>query len=553
MRSSIRRFLGAIILSAFGFCLTYGWYFYTKPQRFELESQEALATVNQIQGQISRRQARRILWLPIESGDDIYSDEFVRTDSDGSIRLQFVNTSKYIDIEPDSVVVFAKAQNEISLDLMSGSLVVKNDEVPNQTGNEKKEEPTLILNSAAGKIDLSSASVALTGSSSKKIDLKVLSGKAIFKSTKGEKQTIEGGSQGAVESKGVEIQTQKFKSVSPLAGQTVYMNSTRPEPMRFSWQGLEPQQKITIEIGKNRSKLKTTEPVLIDGEKSELYVKLPIGKYYWQFKVLGENNEVVSTSFVQSLEILPVFAPAVVFPPRNTQLAMAKLSDGLKLQWLSDKLVQSLMLELATDPQLKQMVASANVSGMQEYVIKKINPGKYYWRLSGLAQGKHVIGKINAFSVVEEVAQAAAIPTEGPSGSRNIAAIETPKDGELVVDEAATKIIETIPLEAPKILPVGNAPLQAEANGALQINWQAASGAKEYKLSLLKPDGSVVSTTQLKTTSTRLKNLLPGEYTLNIVSINEKGLNSESSSSRSVIVPDKSSMQAPKIKKIKVN
>ncbi|WP_374032328.1 hypothetical protein [Bdellovibrio bacteriovorus] len=77
-------------------------------------------------------------------------------------------------------------------------------------------------------------------------------------------------------------------------------------------------------------------------------------------------------------------------------------------------------------------------------------------------------------------------------------------------------------------------------------------GAKEYWLTIRK-DGKELKRSKYMQNSTALKNLLPGEYEVELIAVDTYGRNSQAGPARKLLVPDKSNVRAPTLKKIKVN
>jgi ABC-type Fe3+ transport system substrate-binding protein len=89
-------------------------------------------------------------------------------------------------------------------------------------------------------------------------------------------------------------------------------------------------------------------------------------------------------------------------------------------------------------------------------------------------------------------------------------------------------------------------------DGKSKLEWSQVEGAKEYWLVISK-GGKELKRSKYASNSTALKNLLPGEYDVEISAVDAHGRTSESASPRKLLVPDKSNLKAPTLKKIKVN
>ncbi|MBO9667834.1 MAG: hypothetical protein J7501_13605, partial [Bdellovibrio sp.] len=137
---------------------------------------------------------------------------------------------------------------------------------------------------------------------------------------------------------------------------------------------------------------------------------------------------------------------------------------------------------------------------------------------------------------------------------RYIASIEAiDKDGQVVGSTTSQPVtVAPLPtLKAPNFIPADGS-LQASMDGKSQLEWNQVEGATDYWL-VIKKDGKELKRTKYNGTSTALRNLLPGEYEVGISAQDSYGRIGESSPIRKLLVPDKSGVKAPTLKKIKVN
>jgi hypothetical protein len=106
-------------------------------------------------------------------------------------------------------------------------------------------------------------------------------------------------------------------------------------------------------------------------------------------------------------------------------------------------------------------------------------------------------------------------------------------------------------LEAPTFSP-REGDLRAEMNGKTQLQWTALEGAQEYWLTI-KKDGKELKKSKYRNPATALKNLLPGEYEVEVSATDTYGRAGATSGTRKLLVPDNSGIKAPTLKKIQVN
>jgi hypothetical protein len=137
---------------------------------------------------------------------------------------------------------------------------------------------------------------------------------------------------------------------------------------------------------------------------------------------------------------------------------------------------------------------------------------------------------------------------------RYIASIEAVDMNGQVLGTTTSQPVTVAPLpalRAPAFIPE-QGPLQASLDGRIELQWKKVEGAKVYQL-VIKKNGKELKRTNYPNTSTALRNLLPGEYEVDIAAVDTYGRLSEVGPSRKLIVQDKSDVKAPTLKKIKVN
>jgi hypothetical protein len=141
---------------------------------------------------------------------------------------------------------------------------------------------------------------------------------------------------------------------------------------------------------------------------------------------------------------------------------------------------------------------------------------------------------------------------------RYIAMVEAIDERDRVIASSPMKALDIAPLPllpSPKIQPESGE-LQATNQGKLDLKWNSVPGAKEYEITLFDNKGKEMTKRKSQQNSTGYPNipiLFPGKYQVKISAIDEHGRSSEKSEARQIQVPDGSGLNAPKLKKIKVN
>lgn len=605
MRSQWKRLLVAALLSCASFAATLLWYTATDKQS-HATNEAPLAQVSSVDDEVLRRPATRLLWQAVNTGDNLYNGETIRTSARGELRIQFED-GRYIDLEPDSLIVLAKTKGEISLDLMEGSLFVNAQAQEGQQG----AAPGLVLNSKSGKVDLSGASASLSKGSGDNLDLQVLEGKARV----GEKE-IGSGKASSLTASGLQLDNSNLVIVSPKSLLPTFIDPSEEKPVTFRWKGLPTELLVSIHAGPSRRELKEIAVTKNPGE-SQVAAKLPLGKFSW--KLVAKNpadGSVVIESPLQRSELLARFAPATIFPAPDQDLPLEKGTMDVTFKWQRAENGARFQLEVARDPAMKSSIANQAFTDQDQFTVAGLAQGEYYWRMNGYYEGseKPMIGQVQRFRLVpfgsmepariawttpedkktqvyatepalelswqpqsratEIVAYRLRIQDEAdlsgntirqesktattkaalPRAGRYIASIEAvDRSGNIIGrSDPQTFVAQELPRIAGPTLP-GEGPLRTGADGKLDLRWDAVEGAKGYQITVIGKDGKELAKKQYNSAKANLRNLMPGEYSVKLEAIDNLGRTSQDADTRPLVVPEKSHLKAPTLKKIKVN
>ncbi|WP_374078669.1 hypothetical protein [Bdellovibrio bacteriovorus] len=601
MKKQWKRLLIAALSSSSVFAVTWYWYQSTDHRISSHGNEKPLAYVGKVVEDIQRRPASRLLWQLVNTGEPLYNGEAIRTSERGEVRIQFVDSDRYLDLEPESLIVIKKSEGEIALDLMEGSLFVNA-----KAGGGDTNAPGLVLNSANGKVDLSQASASLSKGRGNSVDVQVLEGKASIKGSDGQSKDLTSGSE--------------IRIITPLPAKPIAMDAESLQPIPFQWQGFPANTQVSLWVGASRKQLK--ELVKVPLNQSQTMASLPFGRHYWKLVATSTEGKVVAESPIYKTEVLARYAPTVVFPTADAEIPATTTPFDMTFKWQKGEDTRQTTLEVWSDANLKQKVTSKSFTKEESFVVPALKPGTYYWRMASyyLDSDKPVLGKVQKFAVkpadevkleppplvpvqvnftipetqftqyyvetprvglswkvdkaeqvstwrvklLEENADPASaaslevkdtkLTTPVTKPGRYIASIEAlNKDGQVLgTTTSQTLTVAPLPLlQAPLFVPA-EGPLQAAMDGRTQLEWMKVEGAKEYWLTIRK-DGKQLKRTKYTVNSTALKNLLPGEYEVEISATDNYGRASEQGPVRKLLVPDKSNVKAPTLKKIKVN
>lgn len=596
MRQHWRKILLATVLSCASFGLTHLMYVMTAPKSEEVKDREPIAFVRSVRDEVQRRPVTRVIWQLIEPGDPVYPGEAVKTSSLGEVSLEFADSKRRLDLEPDTLIVLTKSKDEISMELLDGNAMVAQGKGGDSETGEDESGPKLTMQSKNGKVDLSRATASLS-----KDKVNVLAGEA------------------TVDQDGQKLELQndgdlsKLRVTSPSIEETVYVSASHPKPVKFAWTGAPVGAKTILHIGGFR---KTMKPIGQATTLSELNHELKPGRYYWKLVVDGASGTHIGESAVYKLEVRGTAAPSVISPANKEVLTHRKETTPVTFTFSNPADTVDVALEISKDPTFKTVQSTDKVEPTQSQFQKVLPPGKYYWRVTAHYEGmkpssssplqsfdvlfkppkvvkiawdkstkprQYFVGEpelalkwtVNEPGEIEKyrvlIARTAAElgsqhddsviwESSKPeangkikNGGHYVAAIEAIDIGG---ERAARTDVMDFDLDVLPLLPGpvfdGQGDLAANVRGDLNVRWSAIDGAKSYFLTLKDAQGNPVESKTFTSTNTKFQALLPGSYDLEIYAVDGYGRKSNQEPPRKVVVPEMSGLGKPKLRKAKV-
>ncbi len=607
MVSSWKRLAIATIVSAIGCGLTFWWHLKTEPKSQSDSEADVIAYLASTRHEIHRKGANNTLWEPAEELDRLRAGDSVRTSGSSEARIQFYKSKRYIDLEADSMIVIQKQESEISLELLEGSLFVN--------GVDKNSKSALTLKSQGGKVDLSKSAAQLSGSSNAKMDLKVLKGSAQYLKAGAKAEAIQEGNEGGIGTTGLRVSAEKVRILSPDTTKPFYVNAISPEPVMIQWSGLPPDAQVQLESGPSRKKIGPNPSEKLS--KNKIQVLWKPGIYYWKLKAMDpDTQKIMGESPIYKSEIVGRFPPTPVSPEPNFIIQTRRNSETITLRWSTPPDYKEVFVELQNDVTKQKLVNRRFPASVDFYGVPNLPLGSYSWKLTAFPEdnSKPLAGPTHQFFINEKriikipiawnanlqttqyfvntepkltlmwdpdqservrkwkvriapegtpIAKSEASDTRQikfekvlPRTGRYIASIEAYDDeGDLIGNsEVRTFDVAVLPLlPAPSLMPNDGSEFLARPDGSLGIKWDELNGAKNYQILIRDSLGKIVNEYSSETANYKLTNLMPGSYTVQIGATDSFGRRGELSVKRSLVVPDKSEVKAPKLKKIKVN
>lgn len=595
MRQHYGRFLIAGIISLTSFGLVYAWYIYSAPPNKTITNQLPIAVVKKIKEEVDRRPAKRQVWQAISNGEMVYSGEAIRTAKGSEVKVQFLDGSRSIDIEPESIVMILQNSNkEFALDLMEGGASVIADK-------DKSKGGTLNLIQNGKAVELKGAA---TLSKSNSGGLEIQSDEI----ANGENPFF------------VKISDHRllgFKLQQPEKDKNIFVDSNKTT-VDMMWSGIPAGFKTKIALGSERNNLSQ----IFETKSFQFELKLVSGFYFYKLYFTNPaTGEIVGESKLQRLKVNERKLPVFVSPTANQYINIVNQSADPKYKmlfdWTEGEFVSKYIVEVATDSTFKNKIINQAFT-KKSSLEYDLSPGEYFYRISAIfeTESKPALGKIEKFTVslnnkidpstiglnliswgtdadqqfyigqpqlalswksdlkkiyefriylknlddpytpTQEVRSTKFdLKTKLFKPGRYIASVQgvDPAENVIANSQKKTFLVKELDMVKPPQI-IGDAILKASRDGDLNIKWNLAHGAHKYQIRLIDTLGKSVEVKMLDSAqadSTSFADLMPGQYNLELAGVDMLGRPGEIARRR-VEVPSMSSLGAPKLKKLKV-
>lgn len=393
MSSNFRRLFWAFFLSGSCFLATFLWS-QAQNKNALFSGKEKIAQVTYISEDAKKKLPQSLQWLPISNGDTLFDGDSIRTSDKSEVKISF-DDGRSILVDSGSTIVIQKSKGEIALDLVEGSLYVDAKQTDNiadgtESGSTPKTKSEIVFKSDKNKFTLDGSKTVLSKNKGQQAQVNIIEGQGKFNDSTGVTKELTKGQSVTVTNQGYKNNID-IKIISPSQtldsdqmSQVYYINPEGDSTVRFKWRGFPKNHEVVLLTGKTKKDL--TEKETIPPNTDNANTLLSLGTHYWQLVSRDPASKAkIHSSSVYKLEILSRY-PSIIFAPENNKIFENEiLPIPVTLQWQKPQQSKSVHLELSTHPQMLttfMVLKNINVSQVQEYKVKDLKEGEYYWRLS---------------------------------------------------------------------------------------------------------------------------------------------------------------------------
>lgn len=343
-------------------CLVLTHFIYNKYGKIssETNNKQVIGFFSEINNNVMRKFSDRLLWIEGRSGDSLFENEAIKTNKNSSSKIS-LNSGSSITIEENSMVILNQDSNNLSLNILDGKILL-----------QAKNKENLKIQNGDKLINIKDATVVLSKKENES-SIQVIEGEVSTDSV-----TIKSGESLETVKGGSSIKKNTFSNFNPRQENSTIL-SLEQEDVTFSW-NKDDKSETNFFIG--------TDPLNLISSKikaNKITKNLPIGKYYWKVSDSTEESPLFSIE-IKEVSTSVSISPKDVILFNNPYLIEFQYSNA-------DTKVLSIEYSEDETFKIKKIVKENSVS---------LSKGKYYWRIKQSFKNKVFYSKVESFEVEDK-------------------------------------------------------------------------------------------------------------------------------------------------------
>ncbi len=319
---------------------------------------------------VKRKLSDNMIWDLMKKNDKLFWDDSIQT-SDRAQTVISLKGGGEIKLGSSSLVILAKDNDQLSLDLKSGQLVIEGQDssllteikingVAMKTGGRK----TLALNIDEKKGRLTATSTEADGT-----------GKQVIVNK-----------DGTVEEKIIPV---TLDAPSALMRKLI---DGKIENVTFKWNSRSDIHSLEISQDKDFTRLisKTSS------DKKFVIVPLELGQYFWRVRDLTTKKEIISE--VRSIDIVQMQAPKLLDPAPKRKLSFHGEIPSVEFTWESSFNANSYLIEISHDSDFKEVFYKDDTA-KTSLKTSRLTEGPIFWRVSAIYGEDRKPSSISEFEI----------------------------------------------------------------------------------------------------------------------------------------------------------
>ena len=212
------------------------------------------------------------------------------------------------------------------------------------------------------------------------------------------------------------VELNRMELTSPVDNSTFSYRMELPS-LHFNWKTDEYAESYKMEISRTQD---FATSLINESLKTTSYTtaSLDKGKYYWRVTPYYTVNSIgyAQASPVYSFEIEEREAltePQLSFPADSAKIVLGETEQKVIFSWKSDVMADDYSIQLSENPdftKIYQTITAANTTVAEQFTIKTLPQGNYYWRVLRNSEEDRKDGNDHAQSTVRSFSVAVYVP-----------------------------------------------------------------------------------------------------------------------------------------------
>ena len=412
MRDFFVRGTIAALLSTGGVVGTYYW---AKSRQFSgaVSTSEPIAKLVASTNEVQRRPLQHLIWKSINTHEDLFSGEELRTAVNAEAYIEFVDQGVKVRLEGDSVIRIEKTGRTLSLGFLKGNLLItaQTTEPGSAAGGQKSSaEDAFVIQSGDRKISVGQAQVSLAKATAE--------GPLEIDVHKGQVKEIDTGKTPP------KPESARIKILKPSPNEAIYAPPGTAALVSIEFQPIDASFEVAVEAGPNPRELApVTEVAAVNGATGKIEVPMKPGRGYVKLKAkaaTGEQQAMASATY--RVEVRPRVPVALLEPEDKRPVKLGEEKGDIIFRWANPGQLVDLRLEIGDKPELEKPMHIQNVDGKTAHAMIIDNAsGEFFWKVVGRLPGTeefipsetrslHIAAKTAAPAVEEKPPEPPPIP-----------------------------------------------------------------------------------------------------------------------------------------------
>lgn len=389
-------FFLAILFCLFGAGINGHFFIESFFATFTKFNEKPIATITFKHKTAQRRFIDSFVWDRLKQKSDLYNGDTVHT-SNFSEALITCNDGNTLDIYENTMIqIFRNEEDKSGLELFEGS-----------AGVETTEDSDFILKVGEKNVNLDSTSKANFSKNQNDLSVQVLSGSASVSDENGTYRNISQGEEALLNGNEVEIARPKLRILSPTPNQRFLYHTEELFETNFEWQieNIAESSKTTLEISKDKkfSNIELTQDI---SSVSSIILPLKSGIHYWKIKYEDSENDTIELT--GKIQIIQSLKTNLVAPVQDYSYFYRTRKPAIRFIWTESEMASSYRIVISKNRDLSSPIIEQRLVS-NSTIISTLEAGTYYWKIMPFYQ----VNKVGYAEEAESEIQSFQIENKG--------------------------------------------------------------------------------------------------------------------------------------------